>query len=353
MGYGEWFRCGERAFGAQEVLSAADFRGELAPVRADIRDSLACAAFAEEQGYALDEAVLQALSEQYRTAHGLESADATAQWLQARGVDLDDFGEYLERALWRHRFGDSLDAIRGDYAAPEDDVAPLVWPEVVFADAAHDLARWLARRAALWVELGGAPVLDDEAVEAERKRFIERHDGVVDAVEAWCARNKCTAPWFEELARLEAAYRQKRRALLTPENFDREMLLRRQDLMCVEVETAAFPTAAVAQEAYLCVAEDGEPLADVSARAARTAYHAAVFLEGLSEDLQRRLLSASPGETFPPVADGEEYWVYHVCRKMEPDTGDAEVRRRLEHALITKYFDQLVDKHVDWCSQAG
>lgn len=342
------FRCSQRDYTAQDILTAAAFRSEMTAVWLAIRDGLAATTYANENGYELDENAIQAASEQYRHERGLLSAEATQGWFEVRGVSLDDFGDYLERRLWLARFADHIDPIRRDYPAPMETVAPLVWPELVLGGGFDELALWLARRVALEVAQDGAPAPSPEETEDERGRFFERAGIAADQWGAWCEGNGCSPERLEELLRLEAIYRRKRHELLTPDNFDREMLLRRLELLGIEVESAGFPSEDMAQEARLCVVEDGASLPDVSARAQSTAYHATVFLEGLPEDLQARFLSAAPGEVFPPIEDQGAYWLYRVCRKIEPDTSNAEVRRRLEHALITRYFDELVDTHIEW-----
>jgi len=344
------FSCGDRDYTAQEVVAAAAFRSELTAVWLAIHDGLAATAYASENGYELDEDALQAASEQYRQDRGLLSAEDTQGWFAARGVSLDDFGDYLERRLWLARFADHIEPIRQDYPAPMETVAPLVWPELVLGGAFDELALWLARRVALEAAQDGAPAPSPEETEDERGRFLERAGIAPDQCEAWCEGNATSAERLEELLRLEAIYRRKRHELLTPDNFDREMQLRRLELLGIEVESAGFPSEDMAQEARLCLVEDGASLPDVSARAQSTAYHATVFLEGLPENLQTRFLSAAPGEVFPPIEDHGEYWVYRVCRKIEPDKENGEVRRRLEHALITRYFDELVDTHIQWRS---
>jgi len=341
------FRCDGREYAAQAVVSAAAFRSEMTAVWMAVRDGLAATAYANENGYALDEDALQAASEEYRQERGLASAEATEHWFAARGVSLDDFENFLERRLWLSRFGQEIASIREDYADPPEALAPLIWPEMILCGAFDDFALWLARRVALEAGSDGAPPSPEEDQE-ERGRFFKRADIAAGQCGGWCEEHQCSAQWLDELLRLEVLYRRKRRELLTPESFDREMRMRRLELVGIEVEAAGFPSEAMAQEAYACVVVDGAALPDVSAQAHGTSYHATVFLEGLPEELQTRFLSAAPGETFPPVEDGGVYWVYRVCRKIEPDTANGEVHRRLEHALITRYFDELVDTQIDW-----
>jgi len=342
------FRCSKRDYAAQEVVAAAAFRSEMTPIWLAVHDSLAATTYANENGYELDEGALQAASERYREERGLLSAEATQGWFAARGLSLDDFEDYLERRLWLGRFADQIEAIRQDYPAPMDTVAALVWPELVLGGAFDELALWLARRVALEAAEDGARAPSPEETEDERRRFFERAGIAPDQCAAWCEGNASSVERLDELLRIEALYRRKRHELLSPDNFDREMQSRRLELLGIEVESAGFPSEAMAQEARLCVVEDGASLPDVSARAQSTAYHATVFLEGLPEDLQTRFLSAAPGEVFPPIEDQGVYWVYRVCRKIEPDKDNGEVRRRLEHALITRYFDELVDTYIQW-----
>jgi hypothetical protein len=357
------FRCQDRDYAARHVLASAAFHGEMAGVREALRNTLACAGYAAEHGYELDDAALQAASEAYRAARGLVTAQATALWLEARDVSIEDFSECLERRLWRQRFADDLDWIRSDYAPPfgglpsegsaEAEIERLLWIEAALDDAFDPWALWLARRVALMAECGGNASIEKEAKDEETARFLARAGITPEGADhrsaaTWLSVHRCDAAWFGELIDLEVLYRQKRHALLTPANFSREMQVRRLALIRIDVEAAAFPAEDIAQEACWCVAEDGDSLEEVCARAGGTRYHASVFLERLPSELQQQFLSASGGQVFRPVKQEDRYWIYRVRRKMEPDMADPEVQEQLAHALVTKYFDELVDKHIQW-----
>lgn len=338
----DWvFQCEDRRYGVREVLAAAAFRGELEPIRRFTRESLAALAAAEDQGHEVDDALLQQASEQYRQQRGLATAAATAAWLERYGLDLDDFVDFLERHIIHTQWNAHLDAAMASFAPTEEEVDALVMPETVFSGALTELAAWLARRVAL-------PRDDGEDTTEERVRFLERA-GLGDAgVPGWCARQECSEDWLEELLRLEVRYRRKRSDLLNPANFTRAMRERRQDLMCIEVEAVVFESENAAREAYLCIVEDGEPLDQVSARAHGKRRHATLFLEGLDDATQQKFLSAPPGHTFPPIPEGEDYVIHHVARKIEPDLKDEAIRQRLEHGLITRYFDELAATRITW-----
>ena len=342
------FRCQGRDYAARHVLASASFHGEMAGAREALRNGLACAGYAGEHGYQLDAAALQAASEQYRAARGLVEAQATALWLEARNVSIEDFSDYMERCLWRQRFSDDLDWIRSDYVPAEAEIERLLWSEAALDDAFDQWALWLARRVALTAECSKNAFIQEEAKEEESARFLVRAGLTPEGVATLLSGHRCDAAWLDELIELEAFYRQKRNALRTPVDFSREMQIRRLALIRIDVEAAAFPAEDIAQEACCCVAEDGDSLEDVCARAGGTRYHASVFLERLPAELQQQFLSASPGQVFRPVKQEDRYWIYRVRRKTEPDIADPEVQERLERALVTKYFDELVDKHIEW-----
>jgi len=342
------FSCGQRCWTAAEVVSGADFRGELTPVRTMVAAGLAVAAHAEQAGVEVDDALLQQCSDQYRQDRGLASADATSRWLAAHGLDLDDFADFLERRLLLTQFEEELKAIVERQPPDRDEVQALVWPELALSGAAGEPAMWLARRVALREANAVAVPPGEAALSEERTRFFERSGITESDVSRWCAAYGCTPSWVEELTALEALYRGKRTELLRPAAFDEEIARKRQDLMCIEVEAAAFEQASAAREAFLCVTEDGEGLPDVSRRGNAGLYHTNVYLETLDARLQQQLLSGAPGDVLPPFEGEGKFWVYRIRSKTEPDLADPHVRERLEHNLITRYFDDLVVAHVQF-----
>jgi hypothetical protein len=98
------FLAADRAFTVRQVLSAADFRGELAPVRQAAREGLACQRYGEDEAFETDLEDLNQAAEVYREDRDLTTAEDTEHWLAVHPHTVDDFSAWLERRAWRERF---------------------------------------------------------------------------------------------------------------------------------------------------------------------------------------------------------------------------------------------------------
>jgi hypothetical protein len=310
------FAADGRDFTIDDVLLAARHRGDLVPIEAETAEALACARYAEEEGFALDEDAVQAASDEYRYQKDLVTAEDTERWLQQRGLTLDDFGAHFERRHWRLRFPDQSSELVREYAPSPDDLESARWPDVLLGNHFEVLARALAWRVAAHLEQQPQTVLGPD---------LE-----------------------EDLPLLERSYQEERARTLTPENGARAVKIRHQSLIRVVLERASFASREIAEEALLCVRDDGEPLQEVAARTTGRFAVTTSFAESLPESLQQRCLSALPGEVFPPMQDDDGHAVVRLVEKIEPDLGDGEVRGRVEQWLLDSRFAQLVRAHIRW-----
>lgn len=308
------FSARSRAFTRGQVLSAAEFRSDLAPLRDTIRLGLACQQHAEEEGFVIDADALQGEAERYRIERDLSTAEDTERWLADHDVTVEDFTGWLERWLWRQRFASEVAARAADYHAEVDDVETLVWPEVVFGGHLPALSRRLAGRVASLLE---------------------------------CGRSCEALPWEQELAAMEEAYDEVRRRALSSAKVDRELDARKALLVRFDAETAVFGSLEAAREAWLCATHDDEPLEAVAARVGASYGRAGQFLDEFPESLQARMLSAPPGEILPPVEHGNGFLVCLVRAKSLPEgAGDPAVRARIEAALVGRAVEDLVRRHI-------
>jgi hypothetical protein len=309
------FYAGGRDFTCSQVLSAAEFRGELEPIRDTLRGGLACLSYAEDEGFEPDTEDLQEASSAYRYENDLTTAEETEAWLQEHDLTLEDFTAFFERRYWLERFGAELGKILPEYQPSSEEIAHLLWPEIVLGQHLTGLTHALGWRVAASLETAGEVPTGSSA---------------------------------EEWAIIETRFQDQVQRILTLENCQRELQARGLVLMRFEVVHAAFTSAQLAQEAFLCVTQDGEELETVTERAGVALERYTGFVESFSDELQPRIISAAPGETLPPLATPGGYQICRLQKKIEPHLDIPEVRQRIKELLLNAAFDELVRKHVVW-----
>ena len=302
------FWVGSRQITIRDVLRAAHFRRELDASWAEV------CRLAARPDAGWDEDLAQTSSEEFRSERDLITAEETEQWLDQRGLTLDEFGEYFAR----HQTAAATGA-RDNGAAPPYEDGP---PEL------HDLLR---------VDLlisGGF----DRLAEHLAWRFAAR--GESDA----------TVPpdWDEEMRELETIYQQQRTSLLTPRAREEALVFLRQTLTRVELETLEFESIDAAHEALLCLREDGETMAEVAHDGGYPLRVHEWQIGDVAADLQSRLLSASTSEVLGPFPNGDEFQIHRLRRKIEPLLADPTVSAAVDQHLVESLFAGLAAKHIRW-----
>ena len=137
-----------RTYTLGHVFSAAAFGGWEGDFWKELERGLACAAYAGDEGFEIDSAVLQESADQFRYQRNLVTAEETERWLSDHDVDEDDLVGWLERRYWLERFTREERRIGDSYTPAPSVLTDVLWPEVVFSGCLGPLAIPLARRVA-------------------------------------------------------------------------------------------------------------------------------------------------------------------------------------------------------------
>jgi hypothetical protein len=90
----------DRIFSTGDIIRAAWCRGELEEPWDELVLALECERTATESELPIDDAIVQTMSEQFRYEHDLITAEETEQWLEDRGLTLEDFSGHFTRRHW-------------------------------------------------------------------------------------------------------------------------------------------------------------------------------------------------------------------------------------------------------------
>jgi hypothetical protein len=324
-----------RRYTYHHVMTAADFRGDTVTFRRDLVTSLAVRAYADEQGFEVDPAEIEAAADEFRAEHGLFAGEDLERWLGHCGLILEDVEQFYAGRLLADRFARQARAIRRDYAPSDAEVQDHLWAEAILTGALEGLAVPLARRIAAAV--GGRTVSTPDDVKTARRAAKKR------------TRNSAFDPeWLAELIELEATYAAAEREVLAPEHCEREIRVASLPLSRVAFASVLFPSLDEAREAYLCVSREGEPLEVVAKRAGREIDVQTAFYDELPDDVRNLLFSARDGQVFPPEERDGVFALRQTVRRIDPDANDPDVLARLQHRLLDAHFVALVSRHVRW-----
>ena len=314
-----------------EVLTAAYFFDLAGELHAALEDALAALAYAEEQGFDVDEAGA-AGAEAFRLEHGLVTGEELDGWLAHVGLDLESFDAHFAGRALASRFAAELEEIREHYAPDPDDVIGAMWAATLLSDSFDAFVGAFARRLAQQSASEATPEPEDagQALDAGAARVPE---ALRDAER------------LEELGALDATYLRAERELVPPERVARELREREYQLTRIEVTEACFRTLDQAHEALQCVNADGLTLDEVAEQAGLEPCEATYFVDEAPEGAVA-LLSAEPGRAAEPEPTEEGFLVRVLLQRWPPEPGDPELEERVRTRLIAAHFDALVSLHV-------
>ncbi len=269
----------------------------------------------------------------FRREHRLEAAADLRAWLGARHLTEAGLLGYA-RAVAAERAG----LVPADGPGPEpgsaDRAAPVAWwPDAVLSG---DVARWstwlehwvTASRLRAVCGPGAAPA--DAARVADIGAAV-RASGVLDVLGPDRA---ALAARAEAVARLRAAYEAWAAAEVDDSAIDRLIRRKRIDWTWLCYDAVSFDSLSAAEEAALCVREDGEPLADVAARADVPV----VGRSGRRQDLPPAegpaLLAVAPGTVAGPVSRVGRPTLLLLRKAVPPTRDDGLVREMARADLI-------------------
>jgi hypothetical protein len=336
---------GARSWSIEDVIDAADFRGELAGWWDRVRWLERCRGESASMGEA-DETALQEAVAQFRYERELITAEETENWLEARGVSLEDFTGHFVREYWACRVGDQLERAAGNDPSDSSGLRHLLRIELLLSPDFARMAEALGWRQCVLEDLKG--VIPPASISEARVHFLDRLGDQPESCDGWCARLDRNPSWLEEMLAMEATFGLETARVLTPDRRERALQEMRVALTRVELEVLEVECLAAAREAILCVREDGSCLESVAREGGYPFRREEVLLEGLPLELHQRVLCAAAGEVLEPAPRGDGFQLWRVLRKSEPGLDDPLIQARVDRAILDQHFRELAAGRVQW-----
>jgi hypothetical protein len=336
------FTCGDDFYTDRDVIDAAFFRGELQSIWQEL---LRCTECENQSGDAeMDDAAIDSAVEAFRYDHDLITAEETEQWLEARGLSMDDFGEYFARHYWGKNFQDKVVASMMDYLSAPEETRKLLRAELVLSGEFDRMATRLSWRAA------GKRGAKEEDVDlaTQRDEFFKRAGINEQTLKNWLGGLGRDEQWLNDMLRMEAINRRIRGELLTPQNRQRELSSMRLPLTRLEVEMVELESKDAASEASLCVTVDGLSMEEVAKEGRYPYRQTQLLVEDVEPDLQQKFLSVPAGSVINPIPRGDGFQLCRIVKKVEPNADDPVVQERVDKRLLDLHFSELVANHIQW-----
>jgi hypothetical protein len=355
------FTVGEAAYAWEDLVLAAHLWGDWSALRDRVRTGLACLKRLEDlddPDDVLPEAEVAAAAEEFRYARDLIAAEDMEAWLEGHGLTLAEWSDYLRRSLLLTEWADVLEEIEREYPVGADEVESAIVCEAICGGHASTLAARLAGRAAAHAGLREKvpdEQVPDGAAGLEGDLGAEDLDAILAAVPAAIRQHGlpglspgACAERLKHLARLERAWRRFAAREVTPEAIGAQVATSRLGWTRLAVRSAFLKDLPAAQEAALCIREDGRDLAEVAADAGARLDEAEWYLEEVADELRDRLLAARVGELVGPVAVDDGFVLVLVLDKRMPTLEDSEVRARAERAVLAQAAEREIADRVRW-----
>lgn len=335
------FTCGENSYTDRDVIDATLFRGELSSAWKELLRGVACE---NQSGDAdMDDATIDAAVEKFRYDHDLITAEEVEQWLEARGLTMDDFGEFFARHYWGNKSPETQPPETVDYVSAPEEMRALLRAELILSDEFDRMAARLSWRAA-----GGQEVKDDVDLANERAEFFKRTGLTEGTLSNWLSGLGRDEQWLNAMLRLEAIHNRIRAELLTPQNRQRELSSMRLPLTRLDVEMMELESKDAASEASLCVTVDGLSMEEVAKEGRYPFRQQQLLVEDVEPDLQQKFLSVPAGSVIDPIPRGDGFQLCRIVKKMEPNPEDPVVQERVDKRLLDLHFSKLVGDHIQW-----
>lgn len=336
------FTCGDDFYTDKDIIDAAFFRGEVEPIWNEL---LRCVECENQSGDAeMDESAIDAAVETFRYDHDLITAEETEQWLEGRGLTMDDFGSYFGRRYWGETLRETVQAKSSDYLAAPQEMRDLLRAEIMLAGQFDPMAMRLAWRAA-----GNREAKEEDVdLAPEREQFFKRMRIDQAQLPGWLNGLGRDENWLNEMLRLEAIHNRIRDQILTLPARQRELATMRLPLTRLDVEMLEVESKDAASEASLCVTVDGLSMEEVGREGRYPFRRTQILLEDIDADLQQKFLSVPPGSVIDPVARGDGYQLWRIVEKLEPNAEDPVVQERVDRRLLDLHFTKLVANNIQW-----
>jgi hypothetical protein len=342
------FTVGKRTYRWEDVVLAARLSGDHALLEKQARDGIAC----EKRLQALDEELpeddVDAAADEWRYDHDLLAADDMEEWLGEHKLDVDDWSDYIGRALLRNRWAKELPTVRKEQRVSQKETDAVLYTETVCSGKAAEVAERLAGQAAVYERLSREAARETSCSKTELRASLKALPAAVRRDGLFKLSAKETLERAEHVACVGICMDRFLDRLAAPAAVAREVQANELEWTRFECRVVTFPDEQIAKEAVLLVREDGLPLERAAETARSSVEDVTYILEDVASPLRDRLVGAQPGQLIGPLSRSDDFVLVSVVRRTEPSPSDRTVRSRAREHLIRRNIQREIEGRVRW-----
>ncbi len=333
----------------EDVVLAAFLWNEWAEVVERARLGLALSARADEtEAEDGDPAAeeIDAAAAEFRYARDLVTAVEMEAWLARWGLDAESWTAWIRSDLLRRRHSGAPAPVDGKMT--EEVVPEAVFTEALCSGALDGFARRLAGHAAVFEMLRESGAEEDRGSAPEPADLPETFPHRI--LEEWLPglSPETTRERAAVVARLEQAFHDFGRRVVTPAAVEARVRARQVDWTRLSCRTLLLPREEMAREAVLSIREDGLSVEEVARNAKAAVGERTLFVDELPPGLRDRLLAARKGELLGPLPWDDGFAVVLVLEKTLPSASDETVAKRARRDLLDSLVSREIDARVTW-----
>ncbi len=319
------FCAGGRVFRWEDVVLAAELRGDWKEIEERALDNLALLAFADTAAEAvIPQDEIDGAADDFRYERDLITAEELERWLARWRLDAETWLDWIHASLLRDRLPDFVLPAKPQVDPRQVELAVL--GEAVCSGELERLARQLAGRAAIGER------------EKERTQAPDEEPGPTGTL----------VERREVFARLELSYERFRDEVLTPDALAARVKAHLTDWTRIDCSVLRLPGEDAAREAAMAVRQEGVALERLAEEIGEATEEGVEFLDEAEPEVRDVLLSARPGELVGPVSVGDEFVLVSLRAKIPPMPDDPEVKEKAESSLLEGLVAREVDNRVTW-----
>jgi len=353
---GTLFSVRNKEYSGRDVLLAAMIRNEWEPFENEVRKGIACAKASEESEDDFEEEIESAATK-FRYDHNLVAADDLTSWLDEREIEVEEWLDYIHRSLLVSKWSHHLDDILANYPVTDEDLAQIIDCDAICSGMLNRFSYTLAGRASLYLKK------EDPVLLAEFQAQISNADETSAAHNAggtpalhkqiWIQpgdirRFDIDEEQLQHLVQLEEFFQWFSNYSLTNEAIRNHIRSYSLDWTQFRFKHLSFPREEMAQEAMLCVKEDGLDFDDIAGHAKIKIVEEFFNYDDLDDVLKGLFLVAQKGSLVGPVLFQDQFSLFWIVGRSAPTEQDPEITKKAKDDLLQKIVDREVADKVRW-----